>query len=212
MWLKALERAEERLATTAADQNTDEEEHFDVLHADAMILVMEDSLGGTSKDGRTGDRYQVVVHVPAGTLAASGAGPDVDADADSVNRAEPAIADNGPLLHPETVRRLTCDGALVSVLEDDDGRVLNVGRKTRTIPPAIRRALTARDVHCQFPGCTQTRHLDGHHLVHWAHGGVTSLDNLILLCRRHHRHVHEFGKTFPRERSDVCGERRLGPR
>jgi hypothetical protein len=204
VWLKALERAEERLASTAADQKKEDEEPFDVLHADAMTLALEDSLGGTSKGGRTGDRYQVVVHVPAGTLASQA----TDTDSDT----EPAIADNGPLLHPETVRRLTCDGALVSILEDDDGRMLNVGRKTRTIPPAIRRALTVRDVHCQFPGCTQTRHLDGHHLVHWAHGGVTSLDNLILLCRRHHRHVHEFGKTFPRERSDVCGERRLGPR
>jgi hypothetical protein len=68
VWLKALERAEERLASTAADQKTEDEEPFDVLHEDAMTLAMEDSLCGTSRDGRTGDRYQVVVHVPAGTF------------------------------------------------------------------------------------------------------------------------------------------------
>jgi hypothetical protein len=71
-----------------------------------------------------------------------------------------------------------------------DGSVLDVGRKTRTIPRAIRRALLARDRRCQFPGCT-VRRCDGHHIQHWADGGSTSLDNLTLLCRRHHRCVHE---------------------
>jgi hypothetical protein len=71
-----------------------------------------------------------------------------------------------------------------------DGTVLDVGRKTRTIPPAIRRALHARDSACCFPGCT-ARRCDAHHLVHWAEGGATRLDNLVLLCRRHHRAVHE---------------------
>jgi hypothetical protein len=203
VWLKALERAEERLSSTSNNESSEaaDKKDFDVLHADAMTLALEESLRGTSENGRSGDRYQVMVHVPAGTLAA----PSEDASAGDY---PPAIADNGPLLHPETVRRLTCDGTLVSVIEDDAGQVLNVGRKTRTIPPAIRRALFARDVHCQFPGCAQTRHLDGHHLVHWAHGGETSLENLILLCRRHHRQVHEFGHTFPRERDSgqPCSE------
>ena len=73
-----------------------------------------------------------------------------------------------------------------------DGTVLDVGRKTRTIPPAIRRALTARDHRCRFPGCN-CRHCDAHHVQHWADGGVTRLDNLLMLCRRHHRAVHEEG-------------------
>jgi hypothetical protein len=75
-----------------------------------------------------------------------------------------------------------------------DGSVLDVGRKTRTIPPAIRRALTARDARCRFPACTGG-HTDAHHIEHWADGGATRLDNLVLLCRRHHRAVHEEGWT-----------------
>ncbi len=72
------------------------------------------------------------------------------------------------------------------------GEVLNVGRRRRTISPALRRALAARDGHCRFPGCAATR-CDAHHVEHWAHGGATALDNLVLLCRRHHRAVHEEG-------------------
>jgi len=68
-----------------------------------------------------------------------------------------------------------------------------VGRKTRTIPPAIRRALLRRDGGCRFPGCTCTRFVDAHHVEHWTDGGETSMDNLVLLCRRHHRLVHEEG-------------------
>ena len=99
----------------------------------------------------------------------------------------------GPILHPETVERLTCDAALVSILENGRGEVLNVGRKTRVIPSAIQRALKARDQTCRYPGCSQTRYVDGHHIEHWSEGGETKLDNLILLCRRYHRLVHEFG-------------------
>src|SRR5207248_3510225 len=72
---------------------------------------------------------------------------------------------------------------------------LTLGRKRRTLTPALRRALAARDRGCRFPGCTNTRFVDGHHLHHWSQGGETNLDNLILLCRRHHRHVHERGYT-----------------
>ena len=80
--------------------------------------------------------------------------------------------------------------------------MLDVGRKTRTIPPAIRRALSARDT-CQFPGCT-ARRCDAHHVEHWVDGGPTRLDNLVLLCRRHHRLVHEGGFQInrPRQRDD----------
>ena len=81
---------------------------------------------------------------------------------------------------------------MVQMRHDAEGDVLDVGRKTRTIPPSIRRALAARDTSCRFPGCT-ARRCDAHHVVHWADGGATSLDNLVLLCRRHHRAVHEGG-------------------
>jgi hypothetical protein len=80
---------------------------------------------------------------------------------------------------------------------DTDGTVLNVGRKTRTVPPSIRRALEARDRGCRFPGCT-SRRCDAHHVEHWIDGGPTSIANLVLLCRRHHRAVHEGGVELSR--------------
>ena len=75
---------------------------------------------------------------------------------------------------------------------DGDGAVLDVGRKTRTISPSIRRALAARDTGCRFQGCT-SRRCDAHHVHHWSNGSAAHLDNLVLLCRRHHRAVHEGG-------------------
>jgi hypothetical protein len=77
--------------------------------------------------------------------------------------------------------------------EDKQGEPLNIGRKARSIPPAIRRALKRRDRGCRFPGCTCSRFVDAHHIIHWADGGETSMDNLVLLCRTHHRLVHEAG-------------------
>jgi hypothetical protein len=81
----------------------------------------------------------------------------------------------------------------VPVFKGIKGEALSVGRKTRAIPPAIMRALLIRDGGCRFPGCTHTRFTDGHHIKHWADGGETSLKNLVLLCRHHHRLVHEGG-------------------
>jgi hypothetical protein len=77
------------------------------------------------------------------------------------------------------------------VIENEHGEPLDVGRKTRSIPPAIRRALNARDSGCRFPGCTHQRYVDAHHVEHWADGGDTKLSNLVTLCRLHHRLVHE---------------------
>jgi hypothetical protein len=71
------------------------------------------------------------------------------------------------------------------------GRPLSVGRKTRSIPPALRRALRTRDRGCRFPGCTSSCSVDAHHIEHWADGGATSLDNLVELCHHHHRLLHE---------------------
>ena len=102
----------------------------------------------------------------------------------------------------ESVRRLACDADTVMIVEDEDGTPLNVGRKTRTVPTAIRRALQARDKGCVFPGCCNTRFVDAHHVKHWSAGGVTSLDNLILLCSRHHRLVHEGGFCIDRDFRD----------
>lgn len=130
-----------------------------------------------------GDRHQLVVHVDAQTLRQHCAG-----------RCEHA---EGPALPVETARRLGCDASVIAILEDEDGEPLNVGRKTRTIPPAIRRALHSRDRGCcRFPGCSNKHYVDGHHIRHWAEGGETRLSNLALLGRFHHRQVHEGGVTI----------------
>jgi hypothetical protein len=89
---------------------------------------------------------------------------------------------------------LACDAAKVEMRHARDGTILDVGRRTRTIPPALRRALEHRDAGCRFPGCG-LKLCDAHHVEHWADGGATKLDNLIQLCRRHHRAVHEEGFT-----------------
>jgi len=93
----------------------------------------------------------------------------------------------------ETSRRMACDCSVVHWHETASGDALNIGRKSRSIPPATRRALQRRDGGCRFPGCTCTRFVDAHHVVHWADGGETGMDNLVLLCRRHHRLLHEGG-------------------
>jgi hypothetical protein len=79
-----------------------------------------------------------------------------------------------------------------------DGRVVEVAARSRTIPPAIRRALYHRDRGCRFPGCG-AHFGQGHHIRHWANGGPTTLSNLALLCRRHHRAVHEEGYHVDRQ-------------
>ena len=90
-------------------------------------------------------------------------------------------------------RRVACDAGLVELRHAADGEVLDVGRRTRTIPTALRRALQSRDrSQCQFPGCS-SRHCDAHHVVHWADGGETQLSDLVSVCRFHHRAVHEEG-------------------
>jgi len=128
-----------------------------------------------------GGRARVVVHVDAAALCADGRG-----------RSE---LEDGPLIAPETARRLGCDADVVAQIERD-GLPLSVGRSRRSVPAALRRLLEARDGHsCCFPGCERRRHLQAHHRTHWAHGGETSLENLVLLCYQHHRVVHEGGYT-----------------
>jgi hypothetical protein len=102
------------------------------------------------------------------------------------------LADSGQRVSADTTRRLSCDPGLVALRHDGSGGVVDVGRRTRTVSSAIRRALEHRDRVCRFPGC-ENRFCDAHHVRHWADGGTTRLDNLILLCRAHHRLVHEGG-------------------
>lgn len=143
------------------------------------LVAMADASLAYEGDRSGGERYQVVVHVDEAALAGSDAGG--------------AVLDGGPAVAAETVRRIACDASLVRVGQGRAGPSLDVGRRTRTIPPALRRALRLRDRGCRFPGCENHCFVDAHHIRHWARGGATALDNLVLLCRRHHRLVHEGG-------------------
>ena len=99
---------------------------------------------------------------------------------------------DGTCVSAETARRLTCDAAIVEIVECE-GIPIDVGRKTRTISTALFRALVRRDVTCRFPGCCNRGYVEGHHVVHWAKGGETNLANLLLLCSHHHAFLHEHG-------------------
>jgi Domain of unknown function (DUF222)/HNH endonuclease len=149
---------------------------YGARRADALGLIAETFLKHGPAAQKTADRYQVVIHVDAATLKDHKDG-----------RCE---VEHGPTVSVETARRLSCDSSLVRVVENDKGEPLDVGRKTRSIPPGLRRALNARDAGCRFPGCTYDRYIDAHHIEHWADGGETKLSNLITLCRAHHRMVH----------------------
>jgi hypothetical protein len=165
--------------------------------ADALVLMANSSLAHRPA-AHAGDRYQVVVHIDAETLR---------------HDSHPGRADldDGAPLAPETARRLACDATILPLLERH-GRPLSIGRKTRAIPTALRRALTSRDRGCRFPGCNQRHHVDAHHIEHWAHGGKTSLPNLVLLCRYHHRLLHEGGYTLEHSASSLTFRRPDGRR
>lgn len=169
----------------------DRDEAPERRRADAMALLAERALAsgfgaqesdpsdGAPVSGTRAERYQVMLHVEAPTLEAG---------------SEPGMSEleDGTRVSAETCRRIACDGGVVTVRHAPDGKILDVGRRTRTIPPAIRRALNVRDRGCRFPGCG-SRFTDAHHIQHWADGGVTSLDNTILACAFHHRLLHEGG-------------------
>ncbi|NNF38384.1 MAG: DUF222 domain-containing protein [Gemmatimonadetes bacterium] len=158
--------------------------------ADAVGLIAARALGAGFGDARSGsraERYQVMLQVDLPTLVE---GPTT-AGAQS-GRSEL----DGLRVPAGTSRRLACDASVVrtglSLGGVDGSPTLDLGRSTRTISPSLRRALDLRDRVCRFPGCA-CRFTDGHHIKHWADGGETNLRNLILLCRRHHRAVHEGG-------------------
>lgn len=167
--VKALEMAMER---DFGDVDvTAETSPIAARRADALAEIAETYMNNNESSGSTADRYQVVVHVTA----------------------ETSHIEDGPHVTAETSRRIACDCSIVGIKEDENGEPLSIGRRSRSIPPPMRRALRIRDGGCRFPGCTNTRFVDGHHIKHWADGGETSLNNLVLLCRHHQHLVHEGG-------------------
>jgi hypothetical protein len=191
---KALEKAVDQLFHELQDEHPDVTavtpkggvDEWQLPHpiatrrADALERLAEAFLAGGGGESAGGDRYLVHIHTETEVLQADGDGAESDCE-------------DGGHVTAETSRRMACDAAVVHWREDADGEPLNIGRKSRTIPPAIRRALQRRDGGCRFPGCSCTRFVDAHHIVHWADGGETAMHNLVLLCRRHHRQVHEGG-------------------
>ena len=161
--------------------------------ADGAVVLAEAALGGHLAGAGGGVRppVEVVVHVQAADLEGG--------------------TELGDGISAGVSRRLLCDAGVVPVLEDGQGRAIDVGRKTRIIPAALRRGLEARDGGCRFPGCTHRLFTDAHHVEHWVDGGPTNLENTVLLCRRHHRHVHEHGFSLERVGEelvfrDPCGQ------
>ncbi|UUY03493.1 HNH endonuclease [Svornostia abyssi] len=192
--MKAVELVAEQLRADACEEDAIPESASAeapvparARHADALAVLADQALAA-QQHGRTGgDRVQLVVRVDADALAG-------DAD-DAAGCCE---LDGGPPLARATTRRLACDASVVRMVERD-GEPLSVGRKTRSIPPALRRALRARDGGCRFPGCAHDRFVDAHHIEHWADGGATELKNLVHLCTHHHRLLHEGGFTVRAE-------------
>jgi hypothetical protein len=186
--MRAVEAASDALYSEkrVPGLNDETEREAAQRRADAVALLAERALAACGCpscevpiSGSRAERYQVVLHVEPDTLSAD---------------AEPGRSEleDGMRVSAETSRRLSCDASVVPVTHGKDGTILNVGRKTRTISPALRRALEVRDRGCRFPGCG-LRFTAAHHVKHWADGGETSLDNCLLLCRHHHRLVHEGG-------------------
>ncbi|WP_354701031.1 DUF222 domain-containing protein [Paraconexibacter sp. AEG42_29] len=160
--------------------------------ADALAWLAQVALRTSPDEGAsqvTSGGVEVIVEVSAEALT----GPD---DGELHDGARHAEVQGGPPLAVATIRRLCCDAGLVPLVSDAGGAPLNVGRRTRAIPPSIRRAMVARDRCCRFPGCDRTRWLQAHHIEHWARGGETRLGNLVLLCHHHHQLVHEGGFTL----------------
>ncbi len=153
---------------------------FSQRRADALGLLAEAALGQGSGRTERGEPYQVMIHVDG----------DVLADRSHEGCSE---LDNGEGISAESCRRLACDAPHVAVVQDTEGNVLHIGRKARRISKPLWRALISRDRTCRFPGCDRTKHLQAHHIEHWAKGGETNPENLALLCRAHHWAVHEGG-------------------
>jgi hypothetical protein len=150
--------------------------------ADAFVKMAGEYLSGSDGDSHGNDNYLVTVHVDQSALAGR---------------------EGRSALPIESVKRLCCDSRAVVITEDEKGEPLSIGRKTRIVPAAIQRALRARDKNCcTFPGCKNRRYLHSHHVEHWSNGGETSLDNLMLLCTKHHTLVHEGGFRIEKDFND----------
>jgi hypothetical protein len=157
------------------------ESTYSVRQADAFVELARQRLDAGTLPDVAGQKPHLSITASVSTLLKEPGAPAAD-----LEWSQPITAD--------TARRVACDSAMTRVLLGPTSEPIDVGRCTRTVPPALRRALVVRDKGCRFPGCDRPPDwCDGHHLIHWIDGGETCLANTCLLCRRHHRFVHELG-------------------
>jgi hypothetical protein len=175
----ALQRVTDTLPVMPGEEDPT---YVEARRADALVAVCSTRLAEDADP----DRATVVVHARFGDLAAT--------------RGSAEIGDGGRI-HPETARRLLCDSRVQTVIEDQEGEPLRLGRLTREPSASMMRLLRHRDGECRFPGCGARRFTQAHHIVWWREGGPTDLDNLILLCFFHHKLVHEHGWAVHRHAS-----------
>ncbi len=217
LFVKALELARETL------HRNEEGGLGEITNAEALTAMAEALLANGSAGSNSADRHKVIVHVDQEALAASATpaagarhqsadAPNEGGSAEPPSEFEGSVSriEDGPPIARETARRLACDASIIE-MRTIDGEPLSVGRARRTVPPAIRRALARRDGRCRYPGCTNHLYVDAHHIHHWADGGETSVENLILLCRRHHRLLHEGAYSLVQSRSRPQGSCAANP-
>jgi hypothetical protein len=174
----AVQQTLERLAEKAGRKDDDTWDPFEQRAADALVEMCRTTLASDTDS----DRATVVVHC----------------DVQELGRIHgTATLEDGPLVASETLRRLACDARLQMVVHGPNGEPIGVGRTSRIVPPWMYRLLKARDVCCVY--CGRRRGTQAHHVIHWAHGGRTDLDNLILLCWRCHRMIHDQGFRLARD-------------
>lgn len=172
---KALDRLAGRLPDIVDDDHPMSfEDSLDARRADALVALASKEIAEDSDP----DRATVVVHADLDALLGDHRGCEIE---------------GGPIVHPETARRLSCDARLEVVLHDPDGCAVGIGRASRTPSPWLVRQLRHRDRTCRFPGCELKRFLHAHHIIHWIRGGQTNLENLLLTCTFHHKLLHEYG-------------------
>ncbi|MDE2679495.1 MAG: DUF222 domain-containing protein [Gemmatimonadota bacterium] len=178
--LKALEATEDKLYREQRAAGTEHEITAAQRRADAFGLWLEEHVQ---------PKVQLVVHSLTAAFPARVSGetslPHMEAPS--------LVTEDGCRVSAETSSRLCCDAEVVPIARGTDGSVLDVGRSSRTVGWRLRKALEARDGGCRFPGCGSRVRTHAHHITHWAHGGATAMDNLVLLCPFHHRTVHEGG-------------------
>jgi hypothetical protein len=180
---KALDRLADEIPVMPGEEDG---YYVDARRADALVALASTRLAADADP----DRATVVVHAQLKGLSRGEGGCELE---------------GGPVIHPETVRRLLCNARVQQVVEDEAGEPLAVGRMMREPPAWMMRHLKYRDHGCTFPGCGARRFTQAHHIAWWRHGGTTDLDNLALVCSFHHKLVHEYGWRIKRGADGMVG-------